>query len=484
MLAKLSGVCTAASLRSPSLVTLRTPITDCRRHLSPATWPRNRRLIDRDDDAFAQFVIFRVRGAVSVARLRCSALGTVGSCVARLLAARSAGISATTHAYLQPERGSQASELDSTTGHGWTEDIHQVLSSDADVIVELVWRIAAGVRLGAERTAIRQISSYCKQTTHSAVSGRSCCIWHGWKQRFLGFGACVAGGVPVLSGLQDGLAGDRIIQIRGILNGTCNYILTRIEQAGASFAEALAEAQQAGFAECDPTDDVEGLDAGAKLAILARVGLNVEMRPQQVLCHSIRHIAAVDFDYAEELGCTIRRISTAKRNQGQIYAEVGPALVERDSPLARISGCQNLVVSTGEFGGETVFSGHGAGGNPTAVAVVSDLLQAARYRSNGLEPRHSAAISLSEPAADPELPHYLRFVVRDKPGILASLAGAFSRHQINVDAVLQRPGFSKSELAFVMTLEACPRSRLQAALAEIERLDFLAETPLNLPILK
>jgi homoserine dehydrogenase len=408
--------------------------------------------------------------------------GTVGSCVARLLAARSAEYPLQlTHIC---NRNVARKRVDWTPPQVmWTEDIHQVLSSDADVIVELV---------GGLQPAYDWVRS-ALQSGKSVVTANKQLIAHFGsellhlarvKQRFLGFGACVAGGVPVLSGLQDGLAGDRIIQIRGILNGTCNYILTRIEQAGASFAEALAEAQQAGFAECDPTDDVEGLDAGAKLAILARVGLNVEMRPQQVLCHSIRHIAAVDFDYAEELGCTIRQISTAKRNQGQIYAEVGPALVERDSLLARISGCQNLVVSTGEFGGETVFSGHGAGGNPTAVAVVSDLLQAARYRSNGLEPRHSAAISLSEPAADPELPHYLRFVVRDKPGILASLAGAFSRHQINVDAVLQRPGFSKSELAFVMTLEACPRSRLQAALAEIERLDFLAETPLNLPILK
>ena len=239
--------------------------------------------------------------------------------------------------------------------------------------------------------------------------------------------------------------------------------------------EALTEAQLAGFAESDPTDDVDGLDAGAKLAILARVGLKAELRPQQVLCNSIRSVAAVDFEYAAELGCTIRQISTAKRIQRQLYAEVGPALVRKDSPLARISGGQNIVVSTGEFGGDTVFSGHGAGGNPTAVAVVSDLLQAARHRASGVERQCHPAAHSYEVMDDTESQQYVRFVVRDRPGILASLAGAFSRHHINVDAVLQRPGYSKSKLAFVMTLESCRKSRLQAALAEIGESDFLAE---------
>jgi homoserine dehydrogenase len=151
--------------------------------------------------------------------------------------------------------------------------------------------------------------------------------------------------------------------------------------------------------------------------------------------------------------------------------------------LARISGSQNLVVSTGEFGGETAFSGQGAGGNPTAVAVVSDLLQAANYKANGMEQQHGPATCSYDITTHAELPRYVRFVVRDRPGILASLAGVFSRHQLNVDAVLQRPGYRKSELPFVMTLECCQRDRLQAALAEISGLDFLADAPLGMPIL-
>ena len=365
----------------------------------------------------------------------------------------------------------------------WTEDIDELLASDADVVVELLgglqpahdWVRRALQSRKSVVTANKQLMAHYGSELLELAQA---------EQQFLGFGACVAGGVPVLSGLHDGLAGDRLIQVRGILNGTCNFILTRIEQAGSSFAEALAEAQEAGLAEADPTEDIDGLDAGAKLAILARVGLHIELRPQQVVCHSVRNVTAVDFEYAHELGCTIRQISTAKLVHGRIYAFVGPAIVPRDSPLAGISGSQNLVVSTGEFGGDTVFSGHGAGGNPTAVAVVSDLLQAVQHRLNGIQRSHRPAACSCEVTADFELQQYARFVVRDRPGILAALAGVFSRHHINVDAVLQRPGYMKSKLPFVITLEPCTESRLQAALAEIGGFDFLVETPLRMPILK
>jgi len=408
--------------------------------------------------------------------------GTVGRSVARLLCARSEEHPLQlTHVC---NREVARKRVDWTPPHViWTENIDEVLASDAEVVIELLGGLEpahAWVRRALQSgksivTANKQLMAHFGSELMELARA---------KRQFLGFGACVAGGVPVVSGLQDGLAGDRLIQVRGILNGTCNYILTRIEQAGTSFANALAEAQQAGFAEADPTDDVDGLDAAAKLAILARVGLNIEVRPQQVVCHSIRHVTAVDFEYAQELGCTIRQISTAKLVHEKIYAVVGPAIVGTDSPLAGISGSQNLVVSTGEFGGDTVFSGHGAGGNPTAVAVVSDLLQAARYRSNGIEPSHRPAASSCEVTADLDLAQYVRFVVRDQPGILAALAGVFSCHQINVDAVLQRPGHRKSKLPFVITLEPCKESRLQTALAEIGGFDFLLEPPMRMPILK
>jgi homoserine dehydrogenase len=408
--------------------------------------------------------------------------GTVGSAVARLLYARSDEHSLQlTHVCNRRVARKKADWISPDVT--WTEDIEDVLASDVDVVVELMGGLDPAHEL--VRRALQSGKSVVTANKQLIAHFGSELLKLAWDRgQSLSFGACVAGGVPVLSGLRDGLAGDRLTQVRGILNGTCNYILTRIEQAGTSFAEALGEAQHAGFAEADPTDDIDGLDAGAKLVILARVGLNLELRPDQVMCRSIRNVTPVDFEYAHELGCTIRQVSTAKINDVKAYAMVEPSLVPKGSPLAGVVDSHNLVVSTGEFGGDVSFSGHGAGGNPTAVAVVSDLLQLTQQGSNrSARPHRPAAIS-RELTSDLELPQYVRFGVRDRPGIIAALASVFCKQQINIDAVLQKPGYPKSELPFVITLEPCPERRLTTALAEIANLDFLAETPVRMPILK
>ena len=365
----------------------------------------------------------------------------------------------------------------------WTEDLQQMLNSDADVIVELMGGLEPAHRL--VREALRSGKSVVTANKQLiARFGTELLQLANDNGQYLGFGACVAGGIPVLSALQDGLVGDRLIQLRGILNGTCNYILTRIEQAGISFSQALAEAQQAGFAEADPTDDLDGHDAAAKLAILARVGLRIDVPPEQVICRSIRNVAAIDFEYARELGCTIRQISTAALYEGQAHLAVQPSLVPLTSPFASVVGSQNIVVSTGEFGGETTFGGHGAGGYPTAVAVVSDLLQAARSCGCSARTANHIGIAPCDTTNDLEAPHYLRFVVRDQPGIIAQIAGALARHHINLDAVLQKPGHNKSALPFVITLEPCRQSSLETVLREISGFDFLVETPFTMPIVK
>jgi homoserine dehydrogenase len=408
--------------------------------------------------------------------------GTVGSSVARLLCSRGEERSLQlTHICNRNVARKRASWVSPDVR--WTDDIEDVLSSDVDVIVELMGGLEPAhewVRRALQSgksvvTANKQLMAYFGSELLRVASE------HG---QLLSFGACVAGGVPVLSGLRDGLSGDRLIKVRGILNGTCNYILTRIEEAGTTFAEALEEAQRAGFAEADPSDDIDGLDAGAKLVILARVGLNLELQPEQVVCRSIQEVSALDFEYAHDLGCTIRQVSTASISEGKTYAVVEPSLVAKGSPLAAVSGSQNLVVSTGEFGGDVAFSGAGAGGNPTAVAVVSDLLQIAGRGLNRPSPSHRPAAISREMTSDLALRQYVRFVVRDRPGIIAALAGIFCRHHINIDAVFQKPGHSKSELPFVITLEECRESRLLTALAEIDEFDFLAQTPLRMPILK
>ena len=413
-------------------------------------------------------------------RIALVGFGTVGSAVARLLRARedehSLRISHICNRDVARKRASWVGD-----DVLWTESLQEVLASDADIVVELMGGLEPAHKLvrGALQRGKSVVTANKQLIAHHGPQLLKLARDRGQR---LGFGACVAGGVPVLSGLHDGLAGDRIIQIRGILNGTCNYILTRIEQAGVSFAEALREAQEAGFAETDPTDDLDGQDAAAKLAILARVGLKIAVPPRQVACRTIRDVRALDFAYARDLGCTIRQISTATLDDGRAFLSVGPWLVPQDFALAKVSGSQNLVVSTGEFGGETTFGGHGAGGDPTAVAVVSDLLQAARGHGAGWElPECEAGSRVCN--AERETPHYLRFVVRDRPGIIAELAGVLARHHINLEAVLQRPGHDKSALPFVITLEPCSQRRLDAALAEVARFDFLTESPVAIPVL-
>lgn len=413
-------------------------------------------------------------------RIALVGFGTVGSAVARLLHARRA--EHRLHLTHVCNRNIARKRVDWTPRDLiWTESIEHVLASHADVVVELMGGLQPAYDL--VRRALH--------SGKSVVTANKQLIAHFGSEllqmaedngQYLGFGACVAGGVPVLSGLQDGLAGDRLVQIRGILNGTCNYILSRIETGGTSFAEALSEAQQAGFAEADPSFDIDGQDAGAKLAILARVGLKVSVSPERVLCRTIRHLSAVDFEYAHELHCTIRQLSTAVLRDGNVYLAVQPSLVSESSPLAKVSGRQNLVVSTGQFGGETMFGGYGAGGDPTAVAVLSDLFQAAGYRSNRLAPPEYPQVTEREPEGEVASPRYVRFVVRDRVGIIALLARVFARHDLNLDAILQKPGFSKSALPFVVTIEPCGQAQLDAALLDIGNFDFLVEAPVSMPI--
>jgi homoserine dehydrogenase len=420
------------------------------------------------------------RADASRCRVALVGLGTVGKSVAQILQGqRDESPLQLTHICNRNVARKQASWVGPDVA--WSDDIREVLATDADVVVELMGGLEPAFELlrcalqsgKAAVTANKQLIAEFGLELQQLADDRGL---------YLGFGACVAGGVPVLSALSDGLAGDQLTSLRGILNGTCNYILSRIEHAGCSFDDALAEAQQAGFAEADPGDDVDGLDAGAKLAILARVGLHVQTSLKQVTCRSIRDVKAIDFQYAAQLGYTIRQISTAVLSNDMIHMAVEPTLVPKNSGFAKVSGSQNLVVSSGQFGGETTFGGCGAGGGPTAVAVVSDLLQAAHRRSYpSRRPARTAVIS-RKATTDVETSHYLRFVVRDRPGIIATLAGVLSRHDINLDAVLQQPGYSKAELPFVITLEPCATSRLQPALAEICEFDFLVESPVRMPI--
>lgn len=366
----------------------------------------------------------------------------------------------------------------------WTDDVDSVLRSDAQIVIELIGGLNPAEQI--VRTALEAGKSVV--TANKQLIARhgpdllQLAAQHGSQ---LEFGASVAGGVPVLPALRTGLCGDRLHGIAGILNGTCNYILSRIENARIPFSEALEEAQARGYAEADASEDLDGGDARAKLAILALAGLHSRVVPESVRARTIRAIDAVDFDYAAELECTIRQISRADLKGETLFADVGPCLVPADSPFGRVQRNLNLVLTSGQYGGDMAFLGAGAGGDPTAVAVVSDVMFVARNLSAASSKKDvPAQVSTPAISSDFETPWYLRFFVKDQPGIVARLAQILAAHRLNIDSLLQKPGCEKSALPFVITLEPCPDSALHPALEEMSRLDFMLRPCLSIPILR
>jgi homoserine dehydrogenase len=368
-----------------------------------------------------------------------------------------------------------------------TSDWKQVIADPAiDVVVELIGgvthaREVAIAALDARKhlvTANKQmLAEYGVELTEHAAS----------KGVHLGIEACVMGGTPLLHAVREGLAGEHFSAVYGILNGTTNYILTEMERRNCSFKEALAEAQEKGYAERDPTFDVEGYDARYKITILAMMCFGMAVRVKDIPVEGIRRIDQVDFAYAHRLDHTIRLIAAARRRaQGRMEIFVRPMMIPRSSQLANVLGSINGVLLIGDKGGNTTMTGRGAGGEPTGVAVLSDVVEIARsIRANGATSTplgythwHPAKIA---PAGDHEMMAYLRLVVRDRPGILSRVCTILARHRINIDSVLQEPAMPKNHLPFVMTLEPTKEKYVARAVQEIARLSFNAEPPLMMP---
>jgi homoserine dehydrogenase len=406
--------------------------------------------------------------------------GTVGSSVAKVLAtSKLPGIELTMifNRDVARKRASEAAKYVAPSV-AWTENFDDVLNSKADIVVELMgglnpaesWLRKCFAAGKSVVTANKQLIAY------RGVALQRLAAKHGVQ---LTHGAAVAGGVPVIAGMLQGLSGDQITRISGIVNGTCNYILSRME-SGASYAAVLADAQALGYAEADPSADVDGFDARAKLCILSRIAMHAELDPDEVSTQTISTVEAIDFAYAKELKCTIRQVSRAQMDEkGKlVHARVAPMLVPMTSPIAWSHGTQNMVVTSGRFGGDVVFSGHGAGGEPTAVAVVSDILAVAQ-RSVAVE----LPVRRRQVTGEFLAPQYLRFVVDDKPGIVAGIAGALAKVGANIDSLLQHPGHPKYRLPFVITTEPCMTSTIEQAVAAIAKLDCMLERPLCLQIL-
>ena len=303
----------------------------------------------------------------------------------------------------------------------------------------------------------------------------------------LGIEACVAGGTPVLHAVREGLAGENFTAVYGILNGTTNYILTEMERRGCSFAEVLAEAQEKGYAEPDPTFDVEGYDASYKIAILAMMCFGQAVHVRDIPVEGIRRIEQVDFAYAHRLNYTLRLIAGARRrSSNRLEIFVRPMMIPNSSRLAGVKGATNGILLMGNKGGNTSITGRGAGGEATGVAVLSDVVQIARSMAAGgciltpfgYENWHPSKIATPD---ENVVATYLRLVVRDRPGILGRVCTILGHHRINIDSVMQEPDCTKQRLPFVMTLEPTQEKHVTRALKEITRLRFLAEPPLLLP---
>jgi homoserine dehydrogenase len=417
--------------------------------------------------------------ADSVVKVALLGFGTVGGSVARVLAASKFPGVQLTHIFnrnVDRKRSSESAKV-VPASVVWTDSIDVILRSDADVVVELMgglnpvegWLRKALAAGKSVVTANKQLIAYRGTGLAKLAAQHNVHLLHG---------AAVAGGVPVIPGMLQGLCGDRVTRLSGIVNGTCNYILSRME-AGADYSTVLADAQQLGYAESDPSADVDGYDARAKLCILSRIAMHAELDPDAVAIQTISAIEAIDFSYAKELNCTIRQVSRAELDGRLVHARVAPMLVPLASPMAWSHGTQNMVVVSGRFGGDVVFSGHGAGGEPTAVAVVSDLLAVAQdCRTVQL------AVRKREVTGDFLAPHYLRFVVDDKPGIVSAISGALSKVGANIDSLLQRRGYPKHRLPFVVTTEPCLSSTIERALASVARMDCMLERPLCLQMLE
>jgi homoserine dehydrogenase len=371
-----------------------------------------------------------------------------------------------------------------------TADWQEVVTHpEVDIVAELVGGtlvareiIDAAIRNGKSVvTANKELMALCGAE-----------IW----ERAIGAGinlameASVAGGIPIHSVLREGISGDRVTTLYGILNGTSNYILTEIEKHGVSFDQALADAQRLGYAEADSTADVDGYDARSKLAILAALAFGEKITPSDIYTEGIRRLLPVDFEYAHQLNHTIRLVCAARQTQSGLILSVRPALIPRSTILAGVNGAYNAVWVRGKYGEDTFYYGRGAGSSPTGVAVVSDLMRVAREIRSGSPERVSpfAHERLGEykpiPVTLQHSAYYLRFRVEDRPGIIAKLAGVLAAKDISLDAVLQIPAENWRDLPFVITVEPTSEQSIREALAEMSAHEFLVEPPLAMPMEK
>jgi homoserine dehydrogenase len=349
--------------------------------------------------------------------------------------------------------------------------------AEYDVLVELIGG-AGGIALEVVKTAL--------ELGRSVVTANKAMIAHHGVELArlaektganIGFEASVGGGIPVIKSLREGLAGNRVIKVMGILNGTCNYILSTMREQGRDFADVLAEAQALGYAEADPSFDIDGIDTAHKLAILASLAFAMPIDLDAVACEGIRHVSALDIRYADELGYRIKLLGVAALTDSRVEARVYPAMVPLSFPLAHVNGPFNAIVTEGDFVGRTVLEGRGAGARPTASAVVADLMDLASGR---VMPTFGVPVDRLKPL--PKAPagahrsaYYIRLMVKDEPGVFADIAATLRDEKVSMEQIIQRGRAPSETVPVVMTVHETDEAAMLKAIGRIRGLASVAD---------
>jgi homoserine dehydrogenase len=350
---------------------------------------------------------------------------------------------------------------------------------DIDIVIEL---------MGGVDEAYKIVTRALKNKKAVVTANKALLAYHRYELRDLagstpiGYEASVAGGIPIIKALREGLSANHIEAIKGIMNGTCNFILTKMMNEKAEFEDVLKEAQALGYAEADPTFDVGGFDAAHKLLILASIAYGINVKPEEILIEGIEHINSEDIYFAKEFGYNIKLLTIAKKSGEQVELRVHPALVPMKQMIAKVDGVMNGISVIGDRVGETMYYGPGAGGSATASAVVSDLIDIARHAQNSpmlgfIKPLEKSGLTLMN-QDNIITQYYIRVTVADKIGVLSKISHILGKHSISISSFLQKQDGKREESAVLLfSTHTCKESDIQKALQEISLLDFVENKP-------
>ncbi len=420
---------------------------------------------------------------MSPLRVGIAGLGTVGGGVVKLLAAQAGLIAARAGRPIEVTAISARSRRDrgfSVAGLEWHDDpVALASSANVDVVVELIGGADGPAKALAEATIAAGKPLVTANKALLAMHGAALAAAAEAAAQVIAYEAAVAGGIPVIKVLREGLAGNQVSRVSGILNGTCNYILTTMREEGRDFADVLTDAQKLGYAEADPSFDVDGIDAAHKLAILAGLAFGAKIYFADLHIEGIRRISDLDIAFAEELGYRIKLLGIAERGAAGISLRVHPAMVPLGRPLATVDGVFNAVQLEGDFAGPVFLRGRGAGEGPTASAVVADLIDIARGVRIPVWGQSAATMAAAKimPMAAHQGAYFIRLMVVDQPGVLADVTAILRDHGISLESMLQHGRKPGESVPIVLVTHETSEAAVRFALAGIEQLPAVLEAP-------